>query len=109
MSAIPPDIIGSAIQAAVTQREVAKSQDADRAGQSHASRIQTRAVAESTSNVETTDNDTQVFTDAEGSGSQGRHFEDALETPEDDEETEGIPAGGVQTGPDGRAHLDVQA
>jgi hypothetical protein len=103
MSAIPPDIIGSAAQAGVTQREASRVQEADRAGQSHAARSQARAADEASSNVETTDDDTQIFTDAEGSGSQGRTVEDGAESV-----TEMSPSE-LPTADPGGVHLDIEA
>lgn len=109
MSAIPPDIIGSSIQATATQREASRTQDADRAAQSHAAKSQSRAVAEATSNVETTDDDTQVFTDAEGGGSQGRPFQTDEEMPDVEGDDEEATPDGPHPGADPKPHLDIQA
>ena len=57
--------------------------------------------------VETDDGDTQVFADAEGTGSQGRsHEQGLLDKPDDDEtgDTAGKPAD-----QDEPPHLDIEA
>lgn len=79
MAAIPPDIVGSAVQAGNAQRQAARLQEAERTSQLHAARSQARAVDRAADNVETTDDDVQTFSDAEGSGSQGRSCEEELD------------------------------
>ncbi|MCP4247158.1 MAG: hypothetical protein GY778_08920 [bacterium] len=109
MSQIPSDIAGSALQAGFQSRQVGKQRDGERAGQAQAANNTARAVDEAGSTVETTDNDSQVYADAEGAGSQGRSYdeellgEDALENGATDE------AGDVITDVDGQLHLDLEA
>ena len=104
MSAIPPDIVGSAIQAGYAQRESARLLETDRSGQSDGARSRTRALHEASSSIETGDNDTQVFTDAEGSGSQGRS---APEEEEASQENSGPPSAASDS--TGQTFLDIQA
>jgi len=107
MSEIPPDISASAAQAGFQAREVAKERDAHRAAQTDAATRQARTVTEAGSTVETTDADVAVFADSEGSGSQGRAFQDAVtgeQTPPSDTD-----AGGITTGADGQVHIDLEA
>jgi len=108
MSGIPSDIAGSALQAGYQARNAAKAREAERAGQANNAREATKGAEEAASVVETDDNDTQIYADAEGTGSKGRVFEEELveeETP--DQEQQG--ADGVTTDDDGTMHLDVEA
>ncbi len=107
MAEIPPDISSSAAQAGFQAREVAKERDARRTGQAEAASRQTKAVTESGDTVETTDADVAVYADAEGTGSQGRPFEEA-ET--DEPETDDKPKnGGITRDDDGQLHVDLEA
>jgi hypothetical protein len=108
MSEIPSDIAGSALQAGFQARNVGKARDAERAGQAHAADSRAKAVDEAGSTVETSDNDTAVFADAEGTGSKGRAWEEELleETEEDEEQQR---AKGISTDADGQMHLDIEA
>ena len=104
MTGIPSDIAGSALQAGFQARNVAKVRDAARTGQAQAANNTTKAVDEAGSTIETSDNDTQVFTDAEGTGSKGRSFEEELleESAENEQE-------GLSKSDDGQMHLDLEA
>lgn len=105
MTEIPPDIPASAAQAGFQAHEVAKERDARRAGQTDAASRQARKVTEAGSTVETTDADVAIFADSEGSGSQGRAFEEEAESTPD----KNSGAGGVTTGADGKVHIDMEA
>jgi len=110
MSQIPSDIATSAAQAGFQAREATKVREAHQAGQAHSANRQVRAADEAGSTVDTTDADERVFTDAEGSGSQGRFTED-----KDASELTENPAGsadsphGITRGPDGLPHVDLEA
>ncbi len=109
MSQIPSDIAGSALQAGFQSRQVAKARDGERAGQAQASNNAARAADEAGSTVETTDNDAQVYSDAEGAGSQGRSYdEELLDEDEANADARG-EAGEVNTNGDGQPHLDLEA
>ncbi|NLX22870.1 MAG: hypothetical protein GXY55_14555 [Phycisphaerae bacterium] len=87
MSAVPPNLVGPILQSHLMQRQVAGARDAERAQETTAQRQQTSAIDEKDSTVETTDGDTQVHTDSEGAGSQGRessHPEQPSESAEDE-------------------------
>jgi len=104
---IPPDIAASSAQAGYAAREVAAERDASRAGRAEATKRQIQSLDEAAATVDTNDGDTAVFTDAEGTGSQGRATEDGESTPEDgDQDTK---ESGVIKDDDGRPHLDIQA
>jgi hypothetical protein len=75
MSGIPSDIAGSALQAGYQAREAARTRDGQKTGEAAGANRQVRAVDESTSTVDTSDEGTQVFTDAEGTGGQGRQLD----------------------------------
>ena len=106
MSEIAPDLPSSAAQTGVQAREVAKEREARRAGQAHAANRQVKTVDEAGSIVETGDDDMAVFTDAEGSGSQGRPFEEEKSSPESADES---TAKGITRGEDGQVHVDLEA
>jgi hypothetical protein len=97
MSAIPPTWLGSIIQTQGAQARAAGDKQGDnvaeseRAGGNFAEKLQDV--------IEETDRDSQVYSDAEGAGSQGRPFEGDSETPPQGEPEAGQPPGG----------LDVQA
>jgi hypothetical protein len=100
MSAIPPDIASAAAQAASTAREAARPRDADRLAQARAAEIQIRAATDAADQVGTSDGDTAVFTDAEGTGSQGRSPADEVEV---------TVAAEQDQAPDEAGGLDLQA
>ncbi len=105
MSEIPPELPSSAAQSGVQAREIAKEREARRAGQADAATRQVKTVDEAGSTVETTDNDVAVFSDAEGSGSQGRAFEEGAPP-----EAAGEDAGtGITQDDDGQLHVDLEA
>ncbi len=81
MSTIPPNWLGSIIQTqgaasrAVGQRQTEEAPQAERAAAGpFASQLQDV--------IENTDRDTQVYADSEGTGSQGRPFEQPAEQQE---------------------------
>jgi len=105
MAEIPPDIPSSAAQAGFQARETAKQRDAGRAGQAEAASRQVRAVDETGETVDTADADVAIFTDAEGTGSQGRNFQEEKAETEPDEPTHN----GITTDKDGELHVDLEA
>jgi hypothetical protein len=82
MSGIPSDIAGSAAQAGYQAREAARHRDADKTQQAQTARDRIRAVQEAAGSVDTSDDGTQVYADAEGTGGQGRPFEEGGEAKE---------------------------
>ncbi|MBI4578656.1 MAG: hypothetical protein HY718_03085 [Planctomycetes bacterium] len=74
MSAVPPNFAASVLQSNLAQRQVSAVRDAERNQRAGADRQQAKAVDQAGSTVETTDDTTQIYTDAEGAGSQGRAF-----------------------------------
>ena len=76
MADIPPSVIGSSIQAGYQQADVAKSRDAERADQARAARSGVKSIDDKGTTIETGDDDTAIFSDAEGAGGQGRHAEE---------------------------------
>ncbi len=103
MSSVPPNLVGPILQSGLVQRQVSKVRDNERAAQVNADRSQNLAIDEKDTTVETTDNDTQVHTDAEGGGSQGRAFTE----PEENEEQGALD----EERPDGDhgRHIDLEA
>lgn len=101
MSTIPPNWLGSIIQTQGSQSKAAV--DKQREADAQAERAGTQPFAESLQNViEESDRDSQVYSDAEGTGSQGRPFE---EPPQPDESPDA--EGGAPDNPAGG--LDLQA
>jgi len=107
MAEIPSDIASSAAQASFQSREVGKEREAHRAGQAHAAGRQVRAADEAGATVDTADADARVFTDAEGSGSQGRSFEE--EAPDEQNQPASPADAGIRADADGRLHVDLEA
>ncbi len=70
MSTLPTNIVGTVLQSTLVQRQVSASRDTERASSAVDLRQQATIIDEKGSTVETTDGDTQVYSDAEGTGSQ---------------------------------------
>ena len=85
MSAVPPNLVGPILQSPLIQRQVSALRDAERTQGAHAQRQGAAAIDANDTTVETTDGDTQVHSESEGQGSQGRAF-----TSADDEQP--VPA-----------------
>ena len=82
MSSVPPNLVGPILQSNLAQRQVSQVRDNERAQETNAKRQQSNLISEKDSTVETTDDDTQIYADAEDTGSQGRAFSE----PEEDQE-----------------------
>lgn len=106
MAEMPSNIPASAAQAGFQANEISKEREARKAAQSHTASKQVKALNESSGTVDTTDTDTAIFTDAEGTGSQGRAFEE--EDTEQAKEEDPSP-NGISTDGDGQQHLDLEA
>lgn len=100
MSTIPPNWLGSIIQTqgaqtrATGDKQSAGAAQAERTGDGFAEKLQDV--------IEETDRDSQVYSDAEGSGSQGR----PSDTPPPEEE---LTAEDTASDDTGAAGLDLQA
>jgi len=87
MSSVPPNLVGPILQSHATQRQASDVRRAETTQQERAERLQHLATDKHDSTVETTDGDTQVHPDAEGSGgNQGRSFTE----PEEDLDTSAL-------------------
>jgi hypothetical protein len=102
MSTLPTDLIGSVLQSHLVQQQVSAVRDGERAGSAVDLRKQASIIDEKGNTVETSDNDTQVYTDAEGSGGQGRAFSEP-DNSEPKPDQEKPPEGDEGT------QLDIQA
>jgi hypothetical protein len=89
--------------------ESARIQDSERAGQSEAARDRSRAIAQAEDTVETTDDDARVYADAEGTGGQGRHFEEEGAEEATGSETAADSSDNATSGGDDKPRLDIQA
>lgn len=92
MSSVPPNLVGPILQSHLAQRQVASVRDSERASAAVNLRQQAHIIDEKGSTVETTDNDTQVYADAEGTGSQGRPSSQP-ENPDQNAEQDQPPEG----------------
>lgn len=101
-SAVPPNFAASILQSNLTQRQVTAVRDGERNQRASADRQQARAVDQADSTVSMTDDSSEIYTDAEGGGSQGRAFS------EPEPETSPEPDAEPKTGDEGR-HLDLSA
>lgn len=106
MAEIPSDISSSAAQAGFKANEVGKEREARRAGNIQGSSRQVKSLDEAGETVETTDADTAIFTDAEGTGSEGRENEE--ETVDQSEDADAAQ-NGITTDGDGQLHVDLEA
>ena len=108
MSGIPSDIAASSLQAGYQAREAAKLGSKERSGTAGADGDRTRRVDEAGEVVETSDNDTQVYADADGAGSQGRAAEEEAAEATAEEPTP-PESDGLSHDADGHPHLDLEA
>ena len=107
MSGIPSDIAGSALQAGMQARNVNRTRDAERTGQAHAAdRTAPRRWMRPAARLRPLTTTPQIYADAEGTGSQGRAYEDELLENADDEQQLDE---GITRSDDGRIHLDIEA
>lgn len=99
MTAIPPNWLGSIIQTQGAARRAGEQRAQESSSQAEGARD---SFSKDLQNViENSDRDGQVYSDAEGAGSQGKPFEDNPEEPE-------TTAPDDETGDDD-AGLDLQA
>ncbi len=108
MADIPSPIASSVAGAPLQAKDAVESREARRAGQHHAAKTQVQSVDEAGATVETHDDDSRVFADAEGTGSQGRQMSEDSESSSDGgcDETD---AGGITIDKEGNTHLDLRA
>ena len=107
MADSPSPSASSVAGAPLQAKDAAEAREARRAGQHNAARTQVKTVDDAGATVETTDADSRVFTNAEGTGSQGRQLGDEQE-PAEQESSVAEPKGIIK-GKDGKIHLDLQA
>ena len=100
-----PNIASSAAQAGYVQAEAARTRDASQAGASQAARRTAQSIDEAGNIISTDDNDTQVYTDSEGTGGKGRESGEEPAGGEHHSEKDS----GVVAGHDGETHIDIQA
>jgi type IV secretory pathway TrbL component len=84
MTALPPNMVGSVLQSHLAQHQVSVARETEESQRDNASRRQASAADERDTTVGTTDTDTQIHSDAEGTGSQGRAFNSPEEEVEQD-------------------------
>ena len=94
MSGIPPTWLGGIIQTQGAQTRAAEKKSADGAAQ--AERTGPDSFAENLQDViEASDRDSQVYSDAEGAGSQGRPSEEEPPPPASDQDEQDPSPGGL--------------
>lgn len=109
MAEIPSDIASSAAQAGIRARQAVGDRESHRAAQANTSERQVKAVDQAGSSVDTDDLDTQVFADAEGTGSEGRPFEDEAPEQDDDDAPSREETSGLTRDENGKLHVDLEA
>jgi hypothetical protein len=107
MADAPLPIVSSTAGAPLQARDVIEAGESRRAGQHNAIRRQGQTVTDAGATVETTDADARVFSDSEGTGSQGRETTEQESNPQDQSQAKSPQ--GIVTGKDGRVHLDLEA
>ena len=108
MADIPPDISISSAQAGFVAKEVAKERSARDTGPIQSANRQVKSLDEASATVDTEDADTAVFTDAEGTGSQGRSAKEDADQPGSDENADDGQSG-ITRDAKGQLHLDLEA
>ncbi len=110
MSAIPPNVVSSVLQAGVAQQAQSTKQNADENAKADAAKRSGGTPGfEDVLEIEATDADTQVHTDAGGLGSQGRHDAPPEEQIEDEPAEAADPSDGVTLDENDQPHLDLSA
>ena len=99
MSAIPPNWLGSIIQSQGAQERASQAKSAEEAKGTERGAFSDRL----RDVIENSDRDVEVYSDAEGTGSQGSPFSEAEEQVELDEERE------EREPPEAGAGLDLEA
>lgn len=99
MSAIPPNWLGSIIQSQGAQERASQAKSAEEAKGTERGAFSDRL----RDVIENSDRDVEVYSDAEGAGSQGSPFSEAEEQAELDEERE------EPEPPEAGAGLDLEA
>jgi len=84
MSTIPPNWLGSIIQSQGAQERAGQAKSAEEAKGTERGAFSDKL----RDIIENTDRDVEVYSDAEGAGSQGSPFSEAEEQAEQDESTE---------------------
>lgn len=106
MSAIPPNVAGSVLQAPLAQQQAADVRRVADDSRENASQSQVRSVEQQDTTVSAGDEDVRVGPDAGGTGGQGRSFREepgaAPEKPDDADE-------GITVDESGQMHLDLEA
>ncbi len=104
MSAIPPNSIASVLQSDAAKSVQSKADDAERNERARVSRA-AAGRADAVLEVEATDDDTQIHSDAEGAGGSGR---ETREPPSDEVEVaDEQDSDAVTIDEDGTPHLDL--
>jgi len=107
MADAPLPIAASTAGAPMQARDAVEAGEARRAGQHHAIRRQAQTVTDAGATVETTDADARVFSDTEGTGSQGRQLDDPDTSQDEQRPPQTKP--GITIDVDGQLHLDLEA
>ncbi len=103
----PSPIASSFAGAPLQARDAAEAGEARRAGQHNAIRQHAKSVTDAGNTVETTDADSRVYGDTEGTGSQGRELGEDESRKDNQDEKKNPP--GIRTDKDGQLHLDLEA
>lgn len=109
MSAIPSNIAISSLQAAYQARQVADTQQTDRATGDQAAIKQVQAASQAGETVGVADEDTAVFADSQGTGSEGRSTDEPGNESSLEEGGDSAEQAVDVSPPLGEPHLDIRA
>ena len=107
MSAIPPNTIGSILQAAAQAAQTSAARDADENGQASIARTVRLAAEQRATAVSDTDQENEVGDSATSVGGQGR--ESGADDSDADSSDHADTDGGVHRDEEGQLHIDIQA
>jgi hypothetical protein len=109
MSALPPQLIASALQGTLQQRQVQHARSTADRQQADMGQAVVRAGQEHENLIENTDADSRVNADGGGAGGQGRAPGEQPQpgTPESDQPDN--PQSGITSDDKGQIHLDLTA
>ena len=107
MSAIPPNTIGSILQAAAQAAQTSAARDADENRQGSIARTVRQAAEQRATVVSDADQETEVGDSATSAGGQGR--ESGADETDADASDATNPETGVHRDEQGQVHLDIQA
>lgn len=109
MSALPPDLIASALQGTLQQRLTQHARSVSDRQQSDMGQSVVRAGEQHENLIENTEADGQVNAEGGGAGSQGRAFSEHHQPGTQGASESDLQQPGITSDDDGQTHLDITA